>query len=270
MDMRAVVLARGVGRRMRAGDEATALSPDQERVADAGLKAMMPIGGHSFLEFVLSSLADAGYQEVGLVVGLGHDGVRRRFEVDSPPRRVRIRFLVQPRPLGTADALLAAQSWIGDSDFICLNADNLYPVDALRALAHADGPSLPVFEKDDLVATSNIPAARLAAFALVQLDAAGYLARIMEKPDVDSITAVGSRALVSMNCWRFDSRIFEACRDVPRSARGEFELPQAVGLALTRGVRFRAIPARGPVLDLSARSDVAEVARRLSGVEPRP
>ena len=28
--------------------------------------------------------------------------------------------------------------------------------------------------------------------------------------------------LVSMNCWRFDARIFEACRDVPRSARGEY------------------------------------------------
>ena len=35
-----------------------------------------------------------------------------------------------------------------------------------------------------------------------------------------------------MNCWRFDARIFDACRDVPRSARGELELPEAVGLAV--------------------------------------
>jgi glucose-1-phosphate thymidylyltransferase len=73
-----------------------------------------------------------------------------------------------------------------------------------------------------------------------------------------------------MNLWRFDARIFEVCRDVPRSARGEFELPEAVALAMRRGVKFRAIPARGPVLDLSRRADAADVERRLAGVAPRP
>ena len=56
---------------------------------------------------------------------------------------------------------------------------------------------------------------------------------------------------LSMNCWRFDARIFPACRDVAPSPRGELELPLAVMLAVTRGVPFRAVPARGPVLDLS-------------------
>ena len=73
-----------------------------------------------------------------------------------------------------------------------------------------------------------------------------------------------------MNCWRFDSRIFGACRDVPRSVRGEFELPEAVGLAVRRGVPFRAIPAVGPVLDLSRRADTTDVATRLVGIVPEP
>lgn len=73
-----------------------------------------------------------------------------------------------------------------------------------------------------------------------------------------------------MNCWRFDSRIFDACRGVAKSARGEFELPEAVALAISRGVRVKAIPARGPVLDLSRRADAADVARRLAGVVPCP
>ena len=68
-----------------------------------------------------------------------------------------------------------------------------------------------------------------------------------------------------MNIWRFDRRIFEPCRDVPVSARGERELPQAVGLALAQGVRFEVVPVRGPVLDLSRREDVAAVARALEG-----
>jgi glucose-1-phosphate thymidylyltransferase len=73
-----------------------------------------------------------------------------------------------------------------------------------------------------------------------------------------------------MNCWRFDAGIFRFCREIPRSARNEFELPEAVGLAVRHGLRFKTVAARGPVLDLSRRSDTAEVERRLSGVVPRP
>jgi hypothetical protein len=37
-----------------------------------------------------------------------------------------------------------------------------------------------------------------------------------------------------------------------------------------RGVRFRAVPALGPVLDLSRRADALDVEGRLTGVVPRP
>ena len=75
----------------------------------------------------------------------------------------------------------------------------------------------------------------------------------------------GGAALISMNLWRFDRRIFAACRDVTLSARGEYELPLAVRLAVARGVRFQAVRSAGPVLDLSRRADVADVTRRLAG-----
>ena len=77
--------------------------------------------------------------------------------------------------------------------------------------------------------------------------------------------AAGPEALISMNVWRFDARIFGACRDVPVSSRGEQELPQAVGLAASRGVCFEVLPVAGRVLDLSSRADVAEVGRALEG-----
>jgi len=104
------------------------------------------------------------------------------------------------------------------------------------------------------------------------VDGRGYLAGIVEKPESEPPPAghMTGGSYVSMNCWRFDERIFQACREVPRSARGEFEISEAVGLALRRGVSFKAIPARGPVLDLSTRADAADVARRLAGISPRP
>ncbi len=267
---RAVVLARGLGTRMRAEDPSVALTEEQRRAAEAGLKAMIPVNGRPFLDYLLSALADAGIRDVGLVVGPEHEEVRRYYTSVAPPARVALGVVVQPEPLGTAHAILSAEKWTGGDPFLAVNADNLYPVQALRTLASLDEPGLPAFDRDDLVRTGNIPEERILAFALIDVDAGGYLRRIVEKPDSDRPASAGSPPFISMNCWRFDARIFGACRDVPRSARGEYEIPEAVALALRRGVRFRTFPATGPVLDLSRRADAVDVARRLAGVIPRP
>jgi dTDP-glucose pyrophosphorylase len=261
--MKAVVLARGLGTRMRAADPDVRLSDVQRAAADAGLKPMIPVNGRPFLDYALGALADAGIGEVALIVAPEHDEIRRHY-ASLPPTRIDLSFVVQPDPLGTADAVLAAAAWTRGEPFLAMNADNLYPVAALVQLAALDEPGLLAFDRDDLVRSGNIRADRVRSFAVLDVDADGYLARIVEKPaSLDEI-------LVSMNCWRFDSRIFDACRRVPRSARGELELPEAVALATVRGIRFKALRADGPVLDLSRRADAVDVERRLANVEPRP
>jgi glucose-1-phosphate thymidylyltransferase len=264
---RAVVLARGLGTRMREGDPASQLAEAQARAADAGLKPMIPVNGRPFLDYVLSALADAGISDVALVVAPDHEALRRYYLAEAPLSRIALSFEVQPEPLGTADALLAAERWAGRNALLAVNADNLYPPGTLVDLAGLDEPGLAAFERDELVRAGNIPPERVRAFALVEvghdLDGRAYLTGIVEKPSADP-------ALVSMNCWRFDSRIFAACRDVLRSPRGEFELPEAVGLAVRRGVKFRVLRARGTVLDLTRRADAADIARRLAGRVARP
>lgn len=271
---KALVLARGLGTRMREDDPGAALTPAQQRAAAAGFKALMPIAGRLFLDYVLSGLADAGVTRVGLVVAPDHTAIAEHYAAD-PPARVALSFVVQPEPLGTANAVAAAEAWAGVEPFLVMNGDNLYPPAALRDLAGLGEPGLPAFDGDDLVATGNIPAERIRAFAVVEIDEDGYVSGIVEKPaDVApraSRSAPGApRRAISMNLWRFDARIFGPCRDVPRSARGEQELPEAVALAMHRGVPFRAIPARGPVLDLSRRADALEVERHLAGMVARP
>jgi glucose-1-phosphate thymidylyltransferase len=256
---------------MREHDPDAALTDAQRQAAERGHKAMMPIHGRPFLDYVLSALADAGLTRTALVVAPDHGALRDYYAREAPPSRLRVDFVVQPDARGTADAMLAVESWTAREPFLTLNADNLYPVDALRDLAALDEPGLPAFDADDLVRSSNIPTARLAAFALLDIGEDGYLRSIVEKPAAPSRPSSPSRpSYVSMNVWRFDARIFGACRDVPQSVRGEYELPEAVGLALTRGMRFRAVRARGPVLDLSRRADAADVERRVAGVEVRP
>ncbi len=260
----AVILARGLGTRMRRHDPAAALDPAQASVAAAGLKAMIPDGaGRPFLDHLLSALADAGIADVVLVVAPDHAAIRDHY-ASQPPTRVRLRYAVQAEPRGTADALLAAEPLVGAQPFLVQNADNLYPVAALRALAALGEPGLVAFTRDGLLADGSIAAERIAAFALLLIDGNGYLQDLVEKPDAAAVSAAPADAPVSMNLWRFDPRIFDACRRVPRSPRGEHELPEAVRLAIGEGMRVRAITMRSGVLDLSARGDVAEVAARLA------
>ena len=267
--VKAVVLARGEGRRMREAASAPPLTDAQRHAAAHGQKGMMPIGkaDEPFLDHVLSSLADAGCTDICLVVAPAHEHVRAHYK-NAGVSRFRMHYAVQPEPLGTANAVLAARPFAADDPLLVLNSDNLYPAEALADLVALDGPGVAAFEQAALVEESGFPTERVVQFAVLESDADGLLANIHEKPAA-GLDAFGGHALVSMNLWRFDARIFPACEDVPRSARGEFELPEAVRLAVSRGVPFRVVRARGAVLDLSRQSDIASVSARLAGREAR-
>ena len=132
-------------------------------------------------------------------------------------------------------------------------------------------PGLAAFSRDALVGGGAIDSDRIRAFAIVRFSAGGELQDIVEKPDERTVADIDRAAYVSMNCWLFDRSIFAACAGVPLSARGEFELPEAVRFAMrSLGQRFRVLAFDLPVLDLSTRSDVAVVAERLMGIEADP
>ena len=255
---------------MRRADVSAAVDPEQARVADTGLKAMIPFR-RPFLDYILSALADAGCTEVCLVIGPEHDVVRTYYEQAHPPERVRVAFAIQEQARGTADAVLSAQSFVGTSPFLVLNADNYYPIDVLSALVALDGAGLPAFRRSTLIAEGNIDPDRIRSYALLVINPDGMLEDIIEKPDAETFARFGDDVRVSMNCWRLEPSIFEACRSITPSPRGEVELPNAVRYAVrTMGERFRAIPVEAGVLDLSRREDIAEVERRLANVEARP
>jgi glucose-1-phosphate thymidylyltransferase len=255
---------------MQAERPGAQLNGEQAAAAARGWKTLMPLGARPFLHYVLSGLADAGCREIGIVIGPEQRQAFEAYQASGHTARARVTLIDQPKPLGTADAVRSATTWLADAPFLVVNGDNLYPADALGGLVALDGPGAALFEREALVAAGNMPPERVAAFAVAQVDAAGDVVRLIEKPATADLEAAGGRVLVSMNAWRFDKRILDACQDVGRSPRGEYELPAAVELAIARGVRVRAIVARGPVLDLSQQTDVAEVSRRVSGIGPQP
>jgi glucose-1-phosphate thymidylyltransferase len=264
---KAVVLARGLGTRMRKADDSVKMSVQETAAADLGVKAMMPIG-RPFLDYVLQGLAEAGYRNVCLVIGPEHTAVRRYYTETLKSRRLHITFAIQKEPLGTADAVAAAEDFAGSDPVLVINSDNYYPVEALAALREIEGNGLAVFEREAMLAGSNIPADRIKKFAVVEVDAAGYLERIIEKPDEQALSRLADPICLSMNCWRFTPEIFQACRSITLSPRGELELPDAVQYCRDRlGRRFRVLNFQKPVLDLSCRADVPAIREKLAGTE---
>jgi glucose-1-phosphate thymidylyltransferase len=247
------------------------LTPEQAAMADAGLKAMMPFGGRPFLDYVLHAVADAGCGDVCLVSAPGHAVMRDYYTRARPPRRIRVSFAVQEQARGTADAVLAAQPFTAGDPFVVMNSDNYYPAAVLRRLADLDGQGLPAFSRQGLLRDGHIEPSRVRDYALLRIAADGALVDIVEKPDEAAIAVLGAESFVSMNCWRFDARIFDACRRVPPSPRGELELPAAVRFAIhDMNQRFVTFGVDAAVLDLSHRSDVAAVARQLATLEAEP
>ena len=161
----AVVLARGLGTRMRASSPAgSGLTSQQATAAASGYKALMPIGEHRLIDYSLSALVDAGIERAVLVVGPEHEDFRRHID-SLELTRLTIDLAVQVNPLGTADAVLSAEAAVGGEPFLMVNGDNYYPRQVLRDLARHRGNALAGFERAALVAESNIPAERIAAFA---------------------------------------------------------------------------------------------------------
>ena len=264
---KAVVLAAGLGTRMRAPDPAVQTSTAQDANAEAGLKGMIPIR-RPFLDYVISALADAGICDVCLVIGPGHTVVREHYR-DLPTRRIRIHFATQASPLGTADALLAAEQFTAGEHVLVLNSDNYYPVHTLRALRELAGPGAAVFERDALIRDSNISADRIASYAAVSFSMDGMLVRIIEKPGANAVAGLQGPAYVSMNSWCMPPQIFDACRAITPSTRGELEIQSAVQYAIdTLGIRFSVLTFRDGVLDLTQRSDIPAVTAALEGITP--
>ena len=62
---KAVILARGMGTRMKAQNGRENLTSEQTTIADLGIKTLMPIAdGKTLLDFILESLSKAGFTEI--------------------------------------------------------------------------------------------------------------------------------------------------------------------------------------------------------------
>jgi glucose-1-phosphate thymidylyltransferase len=262
---KAVILAGGLGTRMRRDNAQTTLNERQTQVADSGVKALIPLD-RPFLDYVLTALADAGYCRICLVIGPQHDDLRHYYGQTLSYQRLSMDFAVQAEPLGTANAVFAAQDFAGEDPFLVINSDNYYPVSALAKLRCLNNPGLVLFDRNAMLNYSNIDPDRLSKFAVVQTHPNTTMKRIIEKPEAELLDRLPQPVGISMNCWRFSASIFTACGAIAPSKRGELELPDAVQYDIdVHDQTYQTVLSEEPVLDLSSREDIQSMTTRLAG-----
>jgi NDP-sugar pyrophosphorylase family protein len=229
----AVVLAAGRGTRM---GTLTAATP----------KALLRVGGRPIIEHVLSGFAAAGVRHAVVVTGYLGAAIEAALGTGAQ-LGLEIAYRRQLHADGTARALLLAEPLLGRDPFALSWGDILVaaPFYAEFVAAFARRPcdaQIAVNEVDD-------PWRGAAVYA----DADGRVHRLVEKPPRGRSRTRWNNAGVLM----LGPVVFDYTRRVGRSARGEYELPQAIAEMVRDGRDVRAVPVHGPWSDIGTPEDLA-------------
>jgi mannose-1-phosphate guanylyltransferase len=157
-----------------AGGEGTRLRPLTSTVP----KPVVPLVDRPFITFMLDWLRSHGVDDVVMSCGHLADGVRSVLG-DGASAGVRLRYMEEPRPLGTGGALKYAEHLL-EERFLMLNGDTLSDLDLTAQIA--------AHERNGAQATLALyPVEDPSAYGLVRLDGDGSVREFVEKPAPDQI-----------------------------------------------------------------------------------
>jgi mannose-1-phosphate guanylyltransferase len=163
--MQALILAGGEGTRLR---PLTSTMP----------KPVVPLVDRPFIVYMLEWLARHGVDDVILSCGFMADGVRSVLGEGSD-LGIRLRYVEEPRPLGTGGALKFAEDLL-EERFFMLNGDVLTDIDLSAQLAQ--------HERTGASATLALVGVEdPSAYGLVRQNEDHSVKQFVEKPDPDQI-----------------------------------------------------------------------------------
>ena len=164
--MKAVILVGGEGTRLR---------PLTYTIT----KSMVPVLGKPFLEHVLLWLKENGVDEVILTLHYLPRSIMDYFG-DGERVGIRLRYVMEDKPLGTAGAVKNAQSFLDDTFFV-LNGDIFTRMNLRDMLSFHKN-------KGAKITIALTPVDNPQAFGLVLTDEDGRIKRFLEKPKPWEIT----------------------------------------------------------------------------------
>ncbi|GGP00808.1 glucose-1-phosphate thymidylyltransferase [Wenjunlia tyrosinilytica] len=241
--MKALVLSGGAGTRLRP-------------ITHTSAKQLVPVANKPILFYGLEAIAAAGIVEVAIIVGETEAEIREAVG-DGSAFGLDVTYIRQSAPLGLAHAVLIARDFLGEDDFLMYLGDNFVfggitdAVDQFRK------------ERPD----AQIMLTRVAnptAFGVAELDEAGRLMRLEEKPERPK----SDLALVGV--YLFTASVHEAVGAIGPSRRGELEITDAIQWMIDKDRDVRSTVISGYWKDTGNAADMLEVNRRLLDLlEPR-
>ena len=167
--MQALILAGGKGTRLR---PLTVYTP----------KPIVPLGNKPFLLTQLETLKQAGITNVVVSLSYQPDKIEQVLD-DGLEYGVRLQYLTEPNPMGTAGAYRYASDFLAETTVV-FNGDILTDIDLSSVIEF--------HKQSDAMATIVLtPVENPAAYGLVETAPDGAVKRFLEKPSQEEIAELG-------------------------------------------------------------------------------
>ncbi len=245
--MKAIILAAGKGTRM---GELTNKVP----------KPMLRVKDKPILEHIMTSLVSHGIKEIFIVTGHNAEIIKDYFG-DGSKIGAKIVYGFQEVQDGTGKAPEIARSFIGDDTFLLTYGDILVE-------SKTYGDMLERFKENTCAGLITcIQNEDVGKGALVICDESFFIKKIVEKPssaDLELLRREGifTSQMVSWNnagIYIFTPILFEFTKDLKKSPRGEYELPDAVNAMISKGEKVTGLAIKGRWVDVRDPKVLAEL-----------
>ena len=234
MNLKGLILSGGAGTRLRP-------------ITPAIAKQLVPVANKPVLFYGLEAMREAGIDDVTILVSPETGPEIRAAAGDGSRFGLRVGYVEQEKPLGLAHAVLTAEETIGASPFVVYLGDNLLR-DGIAAFVEQFKRSRP----DALILLQHV--ANPSAYGVAEL-ADGHVVRLTEKP------AQPKSDLALVGVYMFTPAIFDACRSIQPSWRGELEIADAIQTLIDRGLRVEPHVVTGWWKDTGRWEDMLEANR---------
>jgi glucose-1-phosphate thymidylyltransferase len=231
------------------GGKGTRLRP----ITHTSAKQLVPVANRPVLFYGIEAMAQAGIEEVGIIIAPETGGEIEAAAGDGSRFGVRITYILQDEPLGLAHAVLTAEPFLAEDAFVMYLGDNLLQ-GGIADLVHAFREHSP----DALILLTPVPDPEnygVAELAEAPKGEVGRVVRLVEKPREPATD------LALVGVYMFTAGIHEAARAIEPSERGELEITDAIQHLVDAGQRVEPHIVRGWWKDTGRLEDMLEANR---------